>query len=141
MFKNENVKNVKNTETIIGESVIVEGEFNGHGNIVIEGKLNGHIKTDGHILIGDKAEIKANIESDSAFISGKVIGNIKVNNSIDIAKSASIKGDIEASSIAVEAGSKINGNIKMNGGVKEIKKEEKPIEEINDEEKELDKLV
>jgi cytoskeletal protein CcmA (bactofilin family) len=138
MFKNENAKNIKNTETIIGESVVVEGEFNGHGNIVIEGKLNGNIKTDGHILIGDKAEIKANIESDSAFISGKVSGNIKVNTSIDIAKSASIRGDIEASSIAVEAGSKINGNIKMNGEVKkEIKKE--AIENFN--EKETEKLV
>jgi cytoskeletal protein CcmA (bactofilin family) len=138
MFKNENAKNIKNTETIIGESVVVEGEFNGHGNIVIEGKLNGNIKTDGHILIGDKAEIKANIESDSAFVSGKVSGNIKVNNSIDIAKSATIKGDIEASSIAVEAGSKINGNIKMNGEVKNETKKE-VVEKFN--EKEEDKLV
>lgn len=139
MFKNESPKNVKNTETIIGESVIVEGEFNGHGNIVIEGKLNGNIKTDGHILVGERAEIKANIESDSAFISGKVDGNIKVASSIDIAKSATIKGDIEASSIAVEAGSKINGNIKMNGSTKkETKKEEVVVEEFNQEE---DKLV
>jgi len=138
MFKNENTKNVKNTETIIGESVIVEGEFNGHGNIVIEGKLNGNIKTDGHILIGDKAEINANIESSSAFISGKVTGNVKVNNSIDIAKSASIQGDIEAKSIAVEAGSRINGNIKMNGGMET--KEPEIIEE-SEEDKEEDKLV
>jgi len=137
MFKNENAKNVKNTETIIGESVVVEGEFNGHGNIVIEGKLNGNIKTDGHILIGEKAEIKANIESNSAFISGKVTGNIKIENSIDIAKSASIRGDIEASSIAVEAGSKINGNIKMNGDVKKENKE-KTVEKFNEEE---DKLI
>jgi len=140
MFKNENTKNVKNTETIIGESVMVEGEFNGRGNIIIEGKLNGNIKTDGHILIGDKAEIKANIESGSAFISGKVSGNIKVNSSIDIAKSASIKGDIEAKSIAVEAGSRINGNIKMNG---EAETETTEIEGTPEEEakKEADKLI
>ena len=141
MFKKETPKNIKNTETIIGESVIVEGEFNGHGNVIIEGKLNGNIKTDGHILIGDKAEIKANIESDSAFISGKLNGNIKVNNSIDIAKTAAIKGDIEAGSVAIEAGSKINGNIKMNGGTKEIKEENKPAEGLNKGEKDLSKLV
>lgn len=147
MFKKERSKNIKNTETIIGESVVVEGEFNGHGNIVIEGKLNGNLTTDGHILIGDKAKIKANIQAESAFISGKVTGDIKVNNSIDIAKTAVIKGDIEANSIAIEAGSKINGHIKMNSGQKEIKSPKESLDSAQDKkeknlkETDLNKLV
>ena len=118
MFKKEGVQNIKDMETIIGESVILEGEFNGHGNIVIEGKLNGNLATDGHVLIGEKAEINANIKAGSAFISGNVIGNISLTESIDIAKTAKIQGDIKAESIAVEAGCKINGKISV--GTKEV---------------------
>ncbi len=118
MFKNETSKNVKDTETIIGESVVVEGDFKGNGNIIIEGKLNGNLSTDGHILIGEKAEINADIKAGSAFVSGQVKGNVKINNSLDIAKTAQIDGDIEASSIAMEAGCKVNGHIKMNGSEK-----------------------
>lgn len=123
MFKKESPKNVKDTETIIGESVIVEGDFSGNGNIIIQGKLNGNLSTDGHILIGEKAKINADIKAASAFVSGEIKGNIKVNNSLDIAKTAKIDGDIEASSIAMEAGCKVNGHIKMNGSEKLEKKD------------------
>ncbi len=123
MFKNEGPKNIKDTETIIGESVVVEGDFNGNGNIVIEGKLNGNLSTDGHILIGEKAEINADVKAGSAFVSGQIKGNVKINNSLDIAKTAKITGDIEASSIAMEAGCKVNGCVKMNGSEKFEKKD------------------
>ncbi|MCD4704979.1 polymer-forming cytoskeletal protein [bacterium] len=113
MFKNETPKNIKDTETIIGESVMVEGEFNGHGNVIIEGKLNGNLNTDGHVLVGEKAEINANIKASSAFISGLVKGNININDSLDVAKTAIINGDIKAQSIAVEAGCQINGKINI----------------------------
>lgn len=137
MFKNETSKNVKDTETIIGESVIVEGDFNGSGNVVIEGKLNGNLSTDGHILIGEKAKINANIKAGSAFISGQIKGNIKINNSLDIAKTAKVDGDIEASSIAMEAGCKVNGHIKMNGSEKtpKNKAEKQDIEEEDNDDK------
>jgi len=113
MFKKEDMHNVKNTETIIGESVVVEGDFNGHGNVVIEGKLIGSFITDGHVLVGDKSEINANLKANSAFISGNVVGNIDINESLDIAKTAKIRGDIKASSIAVESGCEIEGNVSI----------------------------
>ncbi len=113
MFKKEDMSSIKNTETIIGESVILEGDFNGHGNVVVEGRLNGSFSTDGHVLVGENAEINANINAKSAFISGRVIGNIDVEESLDIAKTAIIKGDIKAQSIAVESGCEINGNVKV----------------------------
>ncbi|MDD3284891.1 MAG: polymer-forming cytoskeletal protein [Patescibacteria group bacterium] len=114
MFKKEGIQNIKNTETVIGESVVVEGEFNGHGNVVIEGKLNGNLTTDGHVLVGDKSEINADLRAGSAFISGKLTGNIKVDESLDVAKTAEIKGDIEAKSIAMESGCRINGKLSIN---------------------------
>ncbi len=115
MFKKEDMHNIKDTETIIGESVILEGDFNGHGNVVVEGKLNGSFSTDGHVLVGENAEINANITAKSAFISGKISGNINVEESLDIARTAFIKGDIKAQSIAVESGCEINGNVKIGG--------------------------
>jgi cytoskeletal protein CcmA (bactofilin family) len=127
MFKKEGPQNVKNMETIIGESVILEGEFNGHGNIVIEGKLTGNLSTDGHVLIGEKAEINANIKAGSAFISGKVVGDVSLSDSIDIAKTANIQGDIKAGSIAVESGCQINGKISVGAKISENPK--KPVKQ------------
>lgn len=115
MFKKEDTHNIKDTETIIGESVVLEGDFNGHGNVVVEGKLNGSFSTDGHVLVGENAEINANINAKSAFISGRISGNIVVEESLDIARTAFIKGDIKAQSIAVESGCEISGNIKVGG--------------------------
>jgi cytoskeletal protein CcmA (bactofilin family) len=139
MFKKEDMQNVKNTETIIGESVIVEGDFNGHGNVVIEGKLKGSFMTDGHVLVGDHAEINANLKANSAFISGKVLGNIEINSSLDVAKTAIIKGDIQAGSIAVESGCEIEGHLSVSKKhAKEISEPQLDLKMKNNKKEELE---
>ena len=77
MFNKENkMENIKNAETIIGLSVKVKGNFQGKGNIIINGQLEGSLKTASNLLIGENANLNANIEAVEANINGSVSGNI-----------------------------------------------------------------
>ncbi|MDD4901571.1 MAG: polymer-forming cytoskeletal protein [Patescibacteria group bacterium] len=136
MFKQETRENFKDAETIIGPSVIVKGNFNSSGNIVIEGVLKGGVKTAGNVYIGDRANITADVEAKTARIGGELRGNIKIEGELQIVASAKVFGDIECASLSVEAGAVINGKIVMTKNLpveKPEKKEEKIIEEIEDE--------
>lgn len=110
MFKQQiNKLDMKNVETIIGPAIKVKGDFNGKGDIVIDGTLEGSLKTDGHLLVGDKARITANIKAGEARIAGEVTGNIKIEGYLELSSTAKIYGDIDCLSLAIEKGAHFNG--------------------------------
>ncbi len=114
MFSKENKpENFKDAETIIGESIKVKGNFQGHGNIVVEGFLEGSLKTDANVLIGAQAKIVANVEAKDAIINGELKGNIKAKSYLSIGKTAKIFGDIQYGEISIERGAIINGQLLM----------------------------
>ena len=114
MFNKENYSTeIKNAETIIGPSIKVKGNFHGQGNIIIEGIVDGSVKTNGFLLVKDKAKIAANIDAKNAKIGGEINGNIKIKEFLEIKASAKIFGDIEVADISIERGAVINGKIIM----------------------------
>jgi len=100
-------------DTIIGQSVRVEGDFITEGNIIIEGIVSGAIKTEKNLKVGSKAQIFANISADNALISGEVQGNIRVNNQLELTATARVFGDIKANTLIIAAGSIFNGKCQV----------------------------
>lgn len=114
MFKEQPTNN--ETETIIGPSVRVEGDFVTEGNIIIEGIVCGTVKTSKDLRVGPKSKIFANISANNALISGEVQGNIKVKEKLELTSTAKIYGDIKAEVLVISAGSTLNGKCQMAGG-------------------------
>ncbi len=99
-----------NLDTIIGEHTKFNGEIHSEGGVRIDGEVEGKIHCEGFLLIGEKANIKANIQSDEGIISGKVEGNITIEKKLELKSSAVINGDIIAKVLSMESGTQINGN-------------------------------
>ncbi|HHI87687.1 MAG TPA: polymer-forming cytoskeletal protein [Candidatus Cloacimonetes bacterium] len=102
--------NEKKLDTIIGEHTKFKGEVNSEGGIRIDGEVEGKIICDGFLMIGEKALIKADIQSDEAIISGKVEGNITIEKKVELKSTASIQGDVIAKVLSMESGTQICGN-------------------------------
>jgi cytoskeletal protein CcmA (bactofilin family) len=111
--KPQEVREIKEVETIIGPSVKVRGDFHGSGNIVVEGAVEGSLVSDKTISIKSKAKVIANIEANDAIIGGDVEGNIKAKGYLEITGTAIINGDIEASSLSIAQGAVFNGSCIM----------------------------
>lgn len=116
MFKkDQNFENFTEAETIIGESVLVKGNFESNGNLIINGSLEGEIKTRGAVLVGEKSKINANISAQEMMVKGNIVGNLSVSEYLAIGESAKILGDIECSQISIERGAEINGRVIISG--------------------------
>jgi len=111
-------------DTIIGEHTKFNGELQSDGGIRIDGEVEGKIICNGFLMIGEKAHIKADVQSDEAVISGKVEGNITIEKKIELKSSAAIQGDIIAKVLSMESGTQICGNcsIKQVDGETKTKK-------------------
>lgn len=111
--KNQAVVSPKNSETIIGPSVRVEGDFKGEGDLIIEGILVGTLNTKNNLKIGENAVLEASIKANNAFIAGRVKGNINIKGKLEITGSAVIIGDIKAGLLSIDSGALIQGNVSM----------------------------
>jgi cytoskeletal protein CcmA (bactofilin family) len=111
------MKKEKPTDAIsafLGSETRIEGKLEFRGTIRLDGNVEGQIKSrTGTLIIGDKANIKAQIQVDSVIVRGKVEGGIEARKRIEAYPPARISGDIQAPEISIESGVAFNGNCTM----------------------------
>lgn len=96
-------------ETVIGQSVIVEGTLKSQGNIVVHGEMKGALETTQQLTIGADARIHANVSAAHVFVHGRVDGNMRAEEMIELSRSARIYGDVKSQRITVESGAVLHG--------------------------------
>lgn len=99
--------------TKIAYGVRVEGTLASKGDLHIEGDVEGTVSAEGHLIVGDKAHLRADIEVASAHVSGELRGNLAVHGKLDLTESAKIVGDVIAESISIAHGAQMNGNMQI----------------------------
>jgi cytoskeletal protein CcmA (bactofilin family) len=102
-----------NVDTILGDDIVFRGRLNFKNQLKINGNFKGQITTDGHLIVGPRADVEADIEAGSVSIQGKLRGNIAATTRIDILKSSQITGDLKTPDLQIESGSKFTGSCTM----------------------------
>lgn len=120
------------TETVIGPSVHLEGNFNSQGNIQIAGSLSGSLQTAGIVKVEAGAMVHANIVAKEVIIDGEVKGDVKAAERLELGPTARLWGNIETKVLSVAPGAFLSGKCNMKGG---------KIFESKDKEKEKEKEV
>jgi len=102
-------------EKILDLNASMQGtlRFDDPVNLRISGKFEGALDTKGMLMVGEKAEINANITGEGIVIAGNVKGNIKATKILKLDGSARLSGDVEAPKLAIAEGAVLNGRIQM----------------------------
>jgi len=101
-------------DTVIGADCEIEGKFTSSGNVRMDGTFSGTLEITGNILVGETAEIRADINARNISIAGTVRGNV-TGNKVQLLRTGRIWGDISASALTTEEGAFIDGKITMMG--------------------------
>lgn len=103
------------SETVIGPSVKVEGNFAGSGDVSVDGQLTGTLKTGKSLRVGEQAKLKADVEAADVFVAGEIRGNVKASGRLELSPTAKLIGNVEASNVTVASGAVLHGKISMLG--------------------------
>ena len=135
MFKEQNDDenyNEEDIETVIGDSVSLEGDFTSQGSISINGSINGKVTTEKNIDVGSEAEVKGELNGNNVIVAGHVEGNVKAER-LEIKENGEVEGDINAKVLSIVEGAHFSGQSSMGqqGGEKKVpvKKETKKEED------------
>ncbi|MFA5211292.1 MAG: polymer-forming cytoskeletal protein [Patescibacteria group bacterium] len=117
---------IDEVETVVGPSVVVEGDFSSEGNILVKGTVSGNVQTGRLLTVESGAKILANVKAGDALISGEVKGNVRVAQKLELTETSKILGDINCKILVVSAGALIQGKINMgNVEIESVKTDKK----------------
>jgi cytoskeletal protein CcmA (bactofilin family) len=103
--------------TVLGRTVVAQGQLTSGEDIVIEGQFDGTISLNDHCLtIGAEGRVKAEIRARQVIIQGSVTGNVEAREKIDIRRTGHVVGDLVASTVAIEEGAYFKGSIDIARG-------------------------
>ena len=104
------------TESVIGPSVHLEGNFNSSGNIVIGGSLTGSLTTSGDVRIAEGAKVQATVSATHIYVSGEVRGDVIASELLELSPTARLYGNVEAKILSVTPGAVLHGKCAMRAG-------------------------
>ena len=101
------------TNTVIGSSIVIDGEISGEEPITIQGTVKGKIALTQPILVEPGAHVEADIDTQSVAVSGRVTGNITARERVEVRADGRVVGDIKSPRIVIADGASFKGNVDM----------------------------
>ncbi len=102
-----------NVRTALGPGTLIDGKFSFDSPVRIDGDLSGEVTSTSALIVGEEANVSADIKVGSLIVYGKVTGNVEVRDLVEIRAGGSIEADISAERIVMEQGSLFNGYCTM----------------------------
>lgn len=107
-------KKIEAVSTFLGHDAAFDGTINFKGTVRLDGQVKGRVlSNDGTVIVGDKANVEADIDVDSVIIKGKVSGMVQAKNRIEAYPPAEILGELKAPVISIDPGVVFNGSCTM----------------------------
>ncbi|MBI3456041.1 MAG: polymer-forming cytoskeletal protein [Candidatus Rokubacteria bacterium] len=101
-----------------GEKLSIKGEIVGEGDLELAGRFEGVINIQGTVVIGDHAEVDADISASTIVVGGKVRGNLNASGRIDILPQGVLTGNLKTGSLTAADGAFVKGEIVVERGAK-----------------------
>ncbi len=98
---------------VVGEKIQIHGELTGEGDIQLMGAFRGTIDLAGTIVIGESAQVEADIAATNIIVGGHVKGNLVASGRVDLLPTGSVTGNVKTGSIAAAEGASLKGEIEI----------------------------
>jgi cytoskeletal protein CcmA (bactofilin family) len=105
-------------ETIIGSTIVIDGELKSGEDISIRGTVKGKIATTADLFIEEGGQVQAEVETRSIEIKGSVQGNVVATDRYELKQNGRVEGDVRAPRVLVADGARFKGNIDMEEGAR-----------------------
>ena len=101
---------------LLGDGSEFEGKLSFEGSVRIDGRFTGEIYSDGTLVIGESAQVQAEIRVAQVEVYGQVVGNIVATERVELHAPAQLRGNITSPALHIDNGVFFDGNCQMSAG-------------------------
>lgn len=112
--------------TVFSKDMSFYGDLKFKKSLQINGYFEGEIVSDGYLVIGEGATVKANIKAKTVIINGEVQGNIEATERLEILSGGKLHGNIRTAKLKIADGVVFVGKCEMIHDYEKTEKKEKP---------------
>ena len=84
----------------VGEKLSIKGEIVGEGDLELAGRFEGIVNVNGRVIVGERAEVDADISASNIVVVGKVRGNLNATGRVEILPQGILTGNLKSGSFA-----------------------------------------
>ncbi len=110
------MRNASPTEinTLLGRGTEFHGKLVFDGNVRIEGRFEGEIHSDDTLIVGESAEIVADVRVAVLIVRGGTVrGEIRATESVEVHAPGKVYGNITSPQVFIDKGVTFEGQCKM----------------------------
>jgi cytoskeletal protein CcmA (bactofilin family) len=115
-------------KAFLGPGSQFEGKLVFNEIVRLDGAFRGEVTSHDTLIVGESADLQADVQVGTLLLSGKFKGNIKAKARVELRAPAHVEGTIETPALSVEDGVTLNGTISMTLKEKEVA--DKPAEVV-----------
>ena len=99
----------------LDQGTSVTGELQFSGTLRIDGEFHGSITTSDKLIVGERAQVHADINVGETEVYGKISGNVDSKRRVEIHATGRIQGEVTTPVLVIEEGGVFDGSSSMTG--------------------------
>ena len=100
-------------KAFLGPGSQFEGKLVFDEIVRLDGTFRGEVTSRDTLIVGEAADVQAEVTVGTLILSGRFKGNIKASKKVELRAPAQVEGSIETPVLAVEEGVQLNGTLTM----------------------------
>ncbi len=105
----------EDAQAYLGQGSRVEGKLTFEGTVRIDGRIDGEINAKDLVVIGESAEVTAQIHTSTLVMQGRVRGDITASKRVELRAPGTLVGNITTPCLVIHEGVVFEGHCTMGG--------------------------
>lgn len=99
---------------LLGRGTRFEGTLIFEGKVRVDGRLDGRVRAEGVLIVGEDAEVAADVEVDTLIVRGGTVrGDVTARDAVEVYAPGKVYGNIAAPEVYIEKGVVFEGACRM----------------------------
>jgi cytoskeletal protein CcmA (bactofilin family) len=105
----------RDVQAHLGQGSRVEGKLTFEGSVRIDGQVEGEISAQEMVILGESADVSAQIVANTIVVQGRVTGDLTARKRVELKAPASVAGNISTPCLVIHEGVVFEGHCSMGG--------------------------
>jgi len=102
-------------EGFLDEGTSFSGEVTFHDTLRIDGKFEGAVRSGNTLVVGESADVNAEVDVANVSVSGRIRGNVRASGRVELHPTARAECSFECKVLVVHEGASFDGQCVMGG--------------------------